>query len=103
MERSLFGITSWDVRRLAFNLAEMMGIKHRFNKGKGYAGVAWFSGFMKRNSKLSVQVSQATSLARAVGFNKLKVDQLSKAYADVLNSVREVGGQRTFGTWMRRE
>ena len=86
-------IASWDVRRLAFDLTERMGIKHRFIKVKGYAWVDWFSCLMKRNPQLSVWVSQATSLARAVGFNKLKVDQFFffTAYKDVFNSIRDIG------------
>nr|XP_023021843.1 uncharacterized protein LOC111510185 [Leptinotarsa decemlineata] len=36
------------------------------------AGEDWFSGFMKRNPKLSIRCAQATSLSRATSFNVTK-------------------------------
>ena len=70
-----FGLTTRDVRRLAYEIAERRGIQHHCNKASGMAGIDWLDGFLKRYSDLSIRRPEATSLARAVGFNKPKVQQ----------------------------
>ena len=47
MEEMMFGIGPLEVRRLAFQLAEMNGLKHSFRSGK--AGPDWLRGFLSRN------------------------------------------------------
>ena len=41
MERALFGLTTVDVRRLAFELATKMQISHNFNSESKMAGTDW--------------------------------------------------------------
>ncbi|KAF9411499.1 hypothetical protein HW555_009740 [Spodoptera exigua] len=53
--------------KLAYDLAEVMKVPHRFNKEKGSAN------FMKRHSDISLRASESTSMMRAVGFNKPQV------------------------------
>ncbi|XP_072395372.1 uncharacterized protein [Diabrotica undecimpunctata] len=65
-----FAPTRRAVRKIAFNLAEAMGIKHNFNKAKRIAGADWFKSFMRRNGTLSVRKAQGLSNARAEGMNK---------------------------------
>ena len=72
MESMLFGLTSTDVRRLAFQLAERNNLKHYFNDNKKMAGWVWLRSFMKRNH-LSLRKPEATSAARARGFNRSAV------------------------------
>ncbi|KAL2094710.1 hypothetical protein ACEWY4_009429 [Coilia grayii] len=52
MERALFGLTAADVRRLAYELAEKMGLKHTFNSEQKMAGKDW----LKEDLKLGEHV-----------------------------------------------
>ncbi|CAH1995185.1 unnamed protein product [Acanthoscelides obtectus] len=81
LERSLFGITRNDLRKLAYDVAEANGILHRFKNGK--AGKKWYYCFMSRHKELSLRQPEPTSAARATGFNKEKV----KAFFDCLTSL----------------
>ncbi|XP_055623220.1 uncharacterized protein LOC129766658 [Toxorhynchites rutilus septentrionalis] len=75
-----------NVRKLAFDLAQKNGLPHPFNKSTKMAGKAWLSNFLKRNPKLSFRKPEATSAARARGFNKPAVsafyDLLEEALKD---------------------
>jgi hypothetical protein len=85
MERALFGLTTVDVRKLAFQLAEKLHIKHRFDTSSKMAGLDWLRGFLSRNSELSIRNPQGTSLSRAVGFNRPKVNQFFELYKNLLS------------------
>ncbi|KAG8235680.1 hypothetical protein J437_LFUL014023 [Ladona fulva] len=80
----MFGLTLSDVRKLAFEVAERNGLPHNFNVEKGMAGKKWLYAFMKRHPKLSCRQPEATSMARAKGFNKQKV----YAFFDLLETFR---------------
>lgn len=82
LEKRFYGITMTDVRKLAFDLAEMNGLQHPFNKSTKLAGKAWLSNFLKRNPKLSFRMPEATSAARARGFNRVSVS----AFYDLLEA-----------------
>lgn len=45
MERRLFGLTAYDVRKLAYELAEKNSIKHYFSEESKIAGKDWLIGF----------------------------------------------------------
>lgn len=82
MEKTFYGLTRNDVRRLAFQLAEMNNIQHPF--ANGIAGRAWFDHFMNRKKKkLSVRMPTGTSYAHAVGFTKESVGN----FFDILDEV----------------
>lgn len=51
MEQRLFGLTTRDIRSLAFQLAVKNGIKHPFNTESQLAGEDWLHGFRQRISK----------------------------------------------------
>ena len=71
----LFGLSPMDLRRLAFELAEINEKDHPFDKELGTAGYDWYKGFMDRHShELSLRKPGATSAARAMGFNKVSAD-----------------------------
>ncbi|XP_055643865.1 uncharacterized protein LOC129780031 [Toxorhynchites rutilus septentrionalis] len=86
LEKRFYGITMTIVRKLAFDLAEKNGLPHPFNKSTKMARKAWLSNFLKRNPKLSFRKPEATSAARARGFNKPAVsafyDWLEEALKD---------------------
>jgi transposase len=73
MEKRLFGLTKMDVRRLAYSFCEANGIQHNFNREHQCAGEDWMVAFMRNHPELSLRKPEATSLARAAGFNREKV------------------------------
>ena len=50
------------------------------------AGKDWLRGFFSRHPSLSIRTPQGTNLARAVAFNKLKVQQFFHIYREVLET-----------------
>ncbi|KAJ8729016.1 hypothetical protein PYW07_006712 [Mythimna separata] len=84
MEKRFYGLTLQDVRRLAYQLAERNNIEHKFSKDTQMAGKAWISAFRKRHPELTLRSPEATSLARAQGFNKVSVMK----FFDLLEEVR---------------
>ena len=46
MERALFGLTTIDMHRLAYDFAKQMGVDNPFNNESKMAGVDWLQGFM---------------------------------------------------------
>lgn len=86
MERALFGLTPMDVRRLAFDFAEKLEVNHRFNKSTKLAGKDWLRGFLERHPQLSIRKPEATSLARAIGFNRGQVNIFFDVYKDILTA-----------------
>jgi hypothetical protein len=77
MERMFYGLTTTDVRQLAYDLAVANSIpaeQHRFNQEKKLAGWGWLHGFRKRYPNLSLRSPEPTSYARAAGFCKTKVE-----------------------------
>jgi len=85
MENAFYGLTTMDIRRLAFALAEKMMLKHPFSKNLKLAGSEWLRSFIKRHPQLSLRSSQATSISRIVGFNKPQVDRFFSLYGDELS------------------
>ncbi len=73
MESMLFGFTPKRFRQLAYQLAEANNIHHRFNMRKKEAGKEWYRAFMSRHQDLSLRMPEATSAARAQGFNSVVV------------------------------
>ncbi|XP_030745714.1 uncharacterized protein LOC115874645 [Sitophilus oryzae] len=78
------GMTSVQVRKLAFQFAEENKIQHRFNRETKTAGVDWFNGFKAAN-RLSLRNPEATSVARLRGFNKVSVE----IFFSILREVKE--------------
>lgn len=78
MDDRYFGLTVNDLRRLAYEYADANKIVHRFDKRCKMAGRDWVECFLKRHPHLVLRQSAATSLARAIGFNKSQVDRFYK-------------------------
>ena len=89
---SFFGMTSLEIRRLAYDFVEKNNIEHPFNSTTKMAGKDWFRGFLKRNPDISLRKPEATSMARATGFNKTAVkrfyENLSKAIDEKIDGTR---------------
>ena len=49
MENAFYGLTTMDIRRLAFDLAEKMKLQHPFSKKLKLAGIEWLRSFLKRH------------------------------------------------------
>lgn len=83
----MHGLTPRDVRRLAFDVAEVAGINHRFCKTSKMAGKDWLQGYFSRYPDLSIRAPQGTNLSRAVAFNRPKVQQFFDVYRQLLLEV----------------
>lgn len=86
MESRLFGLTTRDVRCLAFQLAERNKLDHYFNKDTGMAGKDWLRGFLRRHPSLSIRSPQRTSAARAKAFNPDNVDNFFRLLENLMDS-----------------
>ena len=75
MERMLFGLTPNELCALAFELAERNNKVHPFKIEDEAAGYDWYCGFMSRHPFLSLRKPEATSAARAQGFNRVAVNK----------------------------
>jgi len=62
MQRRYFGLSSLNLRKLAFDLAERNGLLHPFSKEKCIAVVDWFKNFLLRNPTFSLRTPEATSI-----------------------------------------
>ena len=101
LELCMFRINTKDLSRLAFEIAEKNKLPHQFNKDVGMAGKKWYYQFMKPHPCLSLRLPEPTSMARATGFcrekieiffNKpLELDDNHNITADLLYNVDETG------------
>ncbi|KAK9728861.1 DDE superfamily endonuclease [Popillia japonica] len=82
-EIRMYGLTAIDLRRLAFQLAERNNIPHKFSRLKQIAGYDWLKGFKNRHPEIALRAPEATSAARAMGFNK----QVVTKFYDLLKSI----------------
>nr|KAI8769882.1 jerky protein homolog-like [Biomphalaria glabrata] len=89
MEQSLFGLSTLDVRKLAYEFATKLGIKHRFNTEARMAGRDWLYGFLTRHPRLSIFKPQSFSISRLVGFNRPQYRNQSKIIGS--KGTRQVG------------
>jgi hypothetical protein len=68
LEERLFVLTRKDLRRLAYEMAEINNLPHRLSHEKKMAGNTWYYGFIARHPEISLRQPEATSVARARGF-----------------------------------
>ncbi|XP_070188805.1 uncharacterized protein [Littorina saxatilis] len=73
---------------LAFEIADINGMSHTFNKEKKMAGKKWYQMFMRRHPEISLRLPEPTSLARAQAFNKEAVYR----YFDLLEKIIDENG-----------
>ena len=73
MQHMMFGFSTHDIRKLAFDMAKTSKQLHRFRENKQEVGVEWLKGFMRRHPEISLRSPEPTSMGRAVAFNKANV------------------------------
>ena len=64
METRFFGLTTKDLWRLVFEIAEKNNIKHNFNKCFRMAGKKWLTGYLQHNTKISLRTPENASFTR---------------------------------------
>ncbi|CAC5394084.1 unnamed protein product [Mytilus coruscus] len=84
MEERGFGLTVIDIRKLAYQMANKLGI-HGFSEEKKSAGYDWWIGFSERHPILSVRKPEGLSAARSSMLNPSVV----ATYFEKLGSVME--------------
>lgn len=90
LESRLFGLTTKEVRELAFSFAVKNNLEHRFNCETQMAGKEWLRGFRKRNPEITLRQPEPTSAARAMAFNKQQVENFFEKLDSVIqeNSIQ---------------
>lgn len=73
LDSQLMPLSRNEFLTLAFEFANKLKIKHRFNKTMKKAGKDFYYDFMKRHKDLRLRTAESTSLQRAAGFNKEQV------------------------------
>ncbi|XP_030762267.1 uncharacterized protein LOC115887087 [Sitophilus oryzae] len=68
-----YGLTTVQVKELAYQYAKAQGILPKPWKEKEMTSKDWLLGFMKRNSTLNLRKPENTSLSRATSFNPTNV------------------------------
>ena len=81
----MFGLTTAELRSLAYQLAESNGKESLFNHETQSAGRDWYQGFMKRHPTLSLRSPEPTSAARAMGFNQAAVNKFYQLLGQVMD------------------
>lgn len=86
-EQRFYGLSTRDIRSLAYQLAVKNNITHPFSTKTELAGLDWLQGFRRRHPEISLRTPEATSAARAQGFNHVSVSQ----FFNVLEAAFESG------------
>jgi len=84
MEGIFYGMSTTDLRRIAYEFAEGNKINHVFSRRKRMAGKDWMIDFVRRHN-LSVRTPQSTSMNRVVAFEREKVSR----FFELLKTVYE--------------
>ena len=87
MESRLFGLTMTDFRKLAYQLAVQNKCNNRFNCNTEMAGETWLIGFLKRHPTVTLRKPEATSGARAMGFNKIAVGNFFQLLTETIDAL----------------
>jgi len=68
-------------------------MEHQFNRDKQLAGKKWVRLFMKRQPSLSLRQPEATSYARATGFNKPAVQKFFSLLTEIVDKYKLDGSR----------
>ena len=86
MEEVLLGLSRDDVRHVAYQFAVRNNIPNNFNQQSQMAGYDWLMSFRHRHPEISLRTPEATSAARARGFNRVNVDAFYALYGTLLDA-----------------
>src|SRR6218665_1893144 len=84
MEGIFCGMSTADLRRIAYSFAEVNNVNHAFNRRQRMAGKDWIMNLIKRHH-LAVRIPQSTSMNRVLAFEREKVDR----FFSLLNSIHD--------------
>lgn len=84
MQERGFPLTIKDVRMIAYQFAEQLKLKHKFNKTEEMAGYDWLQMFLRRNPNIVLRKSEGVSMARSRGMNRLEVSDYFKLLERIL-------------------
>lgn len=84
MQKQGFPFSRDDVRILAFEFANRLGIKHRFNDTTEKAGYVWLNLFLSRHPDIAIRKAEGVSLARREAMNREEVDAYFKLIHDTM-------------------
>lgn len=100
LDSRFYGIGIKDLRTIAYQFADLNGLRHCFNQEKKMAGKDWVYAFCKRND-LSLRSPEKCSVGRAMGFNREQVSLFFKNLKEVF--VKKKLLRTAFLTWMSLE
>ncbi|CAH2016687.1 unnamed protein product [Acanthoscelides obtectus] len=80
LQKAGFAPIRTEVKIMAFNLGQLMGIPNKFNQKEGKAGQKWLELCLKRRSEVSIRKSENTSIARALGMSR---ETVGKYFSDL--------------------
>lgn len=83
MEEMFFGLTMEDVRKLAFQMAKRNRLVQETTKDT--LDKDWLKGFLKRHVDISLRMPEATSAARARGFNRVIITKFFDIYESLMS------------------
>ena len=86
MEEVLLGLSRDDVRHVAYQFAVRNNLPNNFNQQNQMAGYDWLMAFRQRHPELSLRTPEATSAARAKGFNRINVDAFYALYGTLIDA-----------------
>lgn len=87
MANIFYGCTAKQIRKVAFEYAEKLNLKHNFNKTSRMAGRDWLNAFMIRNN-ISLRKPEATSINRITAFNKTEVQLFYNLLGELMEKHR---------------
>ena len=85
--RMLYGLPSGEFRKLVYKYAVAVGSRAipEVWKSKGEATRDWYYAYMKRHPNLALKVPEGMSIARAMAFNRVNVENFFNAYTEALS------------------
>ena len=86
MAKRMYGLTTNDMKRLAYAVAAKLGVDNKFDNERCLAGKDWLSSFMKRHPTLSIRAPISTSMARVDGFNRAAVAMFFTLYKSIITA-----------------
>lgn len=89
MDKRFYGLTFREIQVLAYEYEETNNINHPFSKDTKLAGRDWVYAFLSRHPSLCFRRPEGTSLARAIGFNKVQIDIF-------FNNLKEIDSKHGF-------